>query len=178
MACAGTLARERIGSACADVNIYDGEDAFYESTKSVPRQSLVLYAVFFCDSEIRNGGLRQLFGNSTGILVPEAIEGFRAIGLEACADTIEKASRLFGDTFPRDRWKRQEIIESLEYPGGDPNLITEYEPDINAIMNRMHLMTRKPIVRPFDELTDAYYNAADDEDVGSAADAFIAQTMG
>ncbi len=78
MAGASTLARERIGSECADVNIYDGEDAFYESTKSVPRQSLVLYAVFFCDSEIRNGGLRQLFGNSTGILVPEAIEGFRA----------------------------------------------------------------------------------------------------
>ena len=178
MAGAGTLARERIGSACAEVNIYNGEDAYCESIKSVPRQSLVLYAVFFCDSEIRNGGLRQLFGNSTGILVPEAIEGFRAIGLEACADTIEKASRLFGDSFPRDRWKRQETIESLEYPGGDPNLITEYEPGINAIMNRMHLMTRKPIVRPFDELTDAYYNAANDEVVGSAADAFVAQTMG
>jgi hypothetical protein len=178
MAGAGTLARENIANACAEVNIYDGEDAFHESIKSVPRQSLVLYAVFFCDSEIRNGGLRQLFGNSTGILVPEAIEGFRAIGLEACADAIEKASCLLGNAYPRDRWKRQEIIESLEYPGGDPNLITEYEPDINSIMNRMHLMTRKPIVRPFDELTDAYYDAANNEAVGSAADAFIAQKMG
>ncbi len=73
----GTLARESIANDCAEVNIYDGEDAFHESTKGVPRRSLILYAVFFFDSEIKNGGLRQLFGNSTGILAPEAIDGFR-----------------------------------------------------------------------------------------------------
>lgn len=61
----------------------------------------------FCQSEICNGGFGQFFGNSTGVLAPEAVEGFREIGQVEVAALIEKAISLFGIVYPRDRKERE-----------------------------------------------------------------------
>lgn len=47
-----------------------------------------MFAAHFCQSEICNGGLGQFFGNSTGGLAPEAVEGFREIGQAQVAALI------------------------------------------------------------------------------------------
>lgn len=67
----------------------------------------MLFAAHFCQSEICNGGFHQFFGNSTGVLAPEAVEGFREIGQAQVAALIEKGMSLFGGTYPRDRNDRQ-----------------------------------------------------------------------
>ena len=58
------------------------------------------------------GGFRQFFGNSTGVLAPEAVEGFREIGQAEVAALIEKAISLFGSVNPRGRKERQTLLHT------------------------------------------------------------------
>jgi hypothetical protein len=51
-----------------------------------------LYAAHWCISNVDNGGLLQFFWNSTGILAPEAREGFTIAGLKDLARVLEEAS--------------------------------------------------------------------------------------
>src|SRR5215468_5622343 len=62
------------------INIGDGPEIFAQTFASVPRVSGLIFAAHFCQSEICNGGFRQFFWNSTGVLAPEAVVGFRDIG--------------------------------------------------------------------------------------------------
>lgn len=174
----GSIAFERLESDCATVEMYGSVDEYESSIADIPRESLLILSALNCDGEVCNGGFRQFFRNTTGILAPEAVDGYELLGFPGCANALRDAMALFPCPYPRDRWERHRIIEELEYPGGDPKLITEYEPDINAIMNKMHLMTRKPFVRPFDSFNDAYFSIAGGGAVGAAADAFVTQTRG
>ncbi len=89
------------------INISDGPEVFAQTFGSAPRTSGLLFAAHFCQSEICNGGFGQFFGNSTGVLAPEAVEGFREIGQVEVAALIEKAISLFGIVYPRDRKERE-----------------------------------------------------------------------
>jgi hypothetical protein len=80
---------------------------------ATPGQSAI-FAIWWTDSEIGNGGLRQYFQNSTGILAPEAIAGFRLVGWPAVADVLERATRLFPpDTALGDRGERLAALDDL-----------------------------------------------------------------
>jgi hypothetical protein len=69
-----------------------------------------LYAAHWCQSEICNGGLHQFFSNTTGLLAPEALDGFRAIGTTAWVEILAEAMNFFGHPFPRDRGDRQDLL--------------------------------------------------------------------
>ncbi len=75
-----------------------------------------MFAAHSCQSEICNGGFDQFFWNSTGVLAPEAAEGFREIGQPQIAALIESAMDLVGSPYPRDREERQGRLSQL--PGG------------------------------------------------------------
>ena len=72
-----------------------------------------MFAAHFCQSEICNGGFGQFFGNPTGVLAPEAIEGFREIGQMQIAALIESAMALIGSPYPRDRVEREERLSQV-----------------------------------------------------------------
>ena len=55
----------------------------------------------------------SFFGNSTGVLAPESVEGFREIGQAQIAALIEKAMSLFGNLYPRDRNERQTLLTQM-----------------------------------------------------------------
>jgi Domain of unknown function (DUF4375) len=74
----------------------------------------LLFAAHFCQSEIVNGGFSQFFFNSTGVLAPEAIEGFKAIGQVSVAESVQEACALFGDPYPRDRPLRHSKLKTIE----------------------------------------------------------------
>jgi hypothetical protein len=97
-----------------EINIYDGSDIFLETFGRVPLKAGLLYAAHFCQSEVCNGGFDQFFFNSTGVLAPEAVRGFRAIGQDQVADLIEKAMSSFGSEYPRDRDHRQSLLDALD----------------------------------------------------------------
>jgi hypothetical protein len=63
-----------------EIEIYSGPEEFSRTFAGVPRSAGLLFAAHFCQSEVCNGGFNQFFSNSTGVLAPEAIEGFKAIG--------------------------------------------------------------------------------------------------
>jgi len=91
----------------------DGPEVFAQTFGSVPRASGLMFGAHFCQSEICNGGFHQFFWNSTGILAPEAVEGFREIGQTQVAALIEKGVSLFGSVYPRDRKERQERLSQV-----------------------------------------------------------------
>jgi hypothetical protein len=79
---------------------------FLAIVNAFPRPIILLYAAHFCQSEVRNGGLRQLFNNSSGVLAPEAIEGYHAIGMPLLAEVLQTAAATLGPDYPRERQER------------------------------------------------------------------------
>src|SRR5262249_34399886 len=60
-----------------------------------------------------NGGFHQFFSNSTGVLAPEALQAFRAMGLPEWGACLEEAMRFFGSTYPRDRSVRDQLLAQV-----------------------------------------------------------------
>lgn len=102
-----------VGPVWDAIDIYSGPEVFRQTFSSAPRASALLFAAHFCQSEICNGGFHQFFWNSTGVLAPEAVEGFREIGQAQVAALLEKGISLFGNAYPRDRKERQEHLEQI-----------------------------------------------------------------
>jgi hypothetical protein len=90
----------------------DGPDGFLRQFRIVRPEAGYLYAAHWCQSEVRNGGLHQFFTNSTGILAPEAFEGFRAIGLDVWASILGEAVQFFGLPYPRECEERCKHLPS------------------------------------------------------------------
>src|SRR5262245_22080262 len=99
------------------VEIHEGPQVFLRGFEKVPGPVGHLIAVWWCDSEVCNGGFHQFFSNSTGILAPEAAAGFRAIGLNDCAEIVEQAIEMFGEPYPRTRADREAVLATLLRPG-------------------------------------------------------------
>lgn len=99
------------------VSIYDGGDEFLRGYANLPPAACALFVVMYADSEICNGGFHQLFENSTGVLAPEAVQGFLTLGLEKCAKIIQAAVSEFDIPYPRDRSIRRDILDDLRLPG-------------------------------------------------------------
>jgi hypothetical protein len=91
----------------------DNAAEFARTTALQPRPVVIVFAAHFSLSEINNGGLLQLFYNSTGVLVPEAIEGFEAMKMTELSSLLQDAAELLGQTFPRDREKRWDALLSI-----------------------------------------------------------------
>ena len=89
------------------IEIYEGPDVFLRTFTQAPREARLLFAAHFCQSEVSTGGFHQLFSNSAGVLAPEAVEGFSAIGQTEIADVISHAMAVLGSSYPRDRKTRQ-----------------------------------------------------------------------
>jgi Domain of unknown function (DUF4375) len=69
-----------------------------------------LYAAHWCQSEVCNGGFHQFFSNSTGLLAPESLAGFQAIGLGKWSEILRTAMEFFGRPYPREQVNRQELL--------------------------------------------------------------------
>lgn len=87
---------------CEKISIYDGPKVFVRQFRAAPRAAASLLAAHWCQSEVCNGGLDQFFSNSTGVLAPEALEAYRAMGLGEWADILAEAMRFFGEPYPRE----------------------------------------------------------------------------
>ena len=93
----------------------DGPEEFVRRFRSVGPEIGHLYAAHWCQSEVCNGGLHQFFSNTTGLLAPEALAGFRAIGATDWAKILAEAMKHFGESYPRDRKQR---VAFLPVPHG------------------------------------------------------------
>jgi hypothetical protein len=94
------------------VSIYDGPDIFLQQYNASPEASRTLFAAHWTQSEVLNGGLGQFFSNSTGVLAPEAVVAFRALGMPRAAAVLERAMAFFDFPYPRDRAQREDALEA------------------------------------------------------------------
>lgn len=98
------------------INIYDGPEVFLKTFSLVPQKAGLLFAAHFAQSEICNGGFHQFFSNSTGVLAPEAIQGFAAVGMPDTARIVQSTCEVMGGLgalYPRDRSERQRRLNKL-----------------------------------------------------------------
>ena len=148
----GTVAWKLIQPHWDAVSIHDGAAKFLEEFGRLSEPVQHLFAVWWCDSEVCNGGLYQFFYNSTGVLAPEALRGFRATGLGECAAIVETAVGKLARPYPRERKTRQVALQSIKLPG-------EKRKDWD----------------PFDQLDDRYYAARSREDFHRALDIYASR---
>lgn len=91
-------------------DFYNGREAWLASIQTIPRKAVYLFSVHWLHLEVFNGGFWQYFHNSTSTSYPEAVEGFRAIGMPEVATVIENAALKLGNPFPFDKIVREEIV--------------------------------------------------------------------
>jgi Domain of unknown function (DUF4375) len=95
------------------VDIY-GSLARYQATlRPFTRSQRYLFAIQWYRSEVNNGGHDQFFGNSTGIVWEDALEGLQAIGLLEAATILRSASDRLGGA-SRHRAEREAQLEAAE----------------------------------------------------------------
>ena len=100
-----------------------GADAFLAASTKVSPRVLHLYTAHWCQSEVNNGGFHQFFYNTTGLLAPEAVEGFQAIGLLEWSALLSEAIAFFPTPYPRDRATRLHYL-----PRADGRKRAEWDP--------------------------------------------------
>jgi len=89
------------------------EDANAYHLISEPRQAL--YAVFWVEAEINNGGLSQYYYNSAGDQAAKAPQYLRELGLDEAAEILEEANAFFPDAAPpKSRQARQDVLDDIE----------------------------------------------------------------
>jgi hypothetical protein len=118
--CGGSYWR-LVGPVWGKISIYEGPEVFLRQYRQVRPEVGHLFAAHWCQSEVRYDGFYQFFWISTGVLAPEAVEGFRAIGLPGCAELLAEAMRYFGVPYPRER------VERLSELAGECDPFTELD---------------------------------------------------
>ena len=135
-----------------NVDLRGRAESFLKQYDELPEAPRLLFAAHWAQSEIGNGGFAQFFSNSTGVLAPEAVHAFVALGMPRVADTLTKAMALLGDSYPRGRSARQKALQGFRRrdAGG--------------------------MARSFDALEDEYFKLIASENGGfdAAADQFAA----
>ena len=91
----------------------ESPDQFAQRLAGMPTWAQHLVAVRCVDGEIHSGGFFGLFCSDYGVLTPEAVEGFNAIGMSETASIVAGAMSSFGSPYPRETEKRQQAAESL-----------------------------------------------------------------
>jgi hypothetical protein len=104
---------DQIEQAFEDVDIYKTYEVFKQGAAKYPEWKIDILAVHWTMSEVVNGGLKQYFSNSTGILAPEAVLGFQRVGKPELAAALQKAMALLGEPYPRERKERGERLAAL-----------------------------------------------------------------
>lgn len=118
------------------VNIYDSELNYNSDLSKYTLPQRYIFAIQWYFAEVYNGGHDQFFFNSTGIVWKDALEGFRAIGMNECADILAEAAKRMGGSPSMDReerWAQQEEHDA-EFGDLDSQLFHIDESELHKIM--------------------------------------------
>ncbi|MEM7428185.1 MAG: DUF4375 domain-containing protein [Pseudomonadota bacterium] len=94
-------------------NIYDGPAKYTESLARFSVAQRLVNAVVWYHSEVNNGGHEQFFGNSTGIVWVDALEGFETFGPVGAGDILREAIERLGGSPSLDRGERNDQMDRL-----------------------------------------------------------------
>ena len=143
------------------INIYEDPDTLAGAVADIPRYIVLLYAAHMCQSEVHNGGFLQLFWNGTGIIVPDAIEAYKTIGMPILASLLEQAAHPLGSPYPLDRDDRWDAL--LHAPGLNEE---ELEAIFKTEDNLYIAFVKATKNLPFDDLDRQFWDAVKTENGG------------
>jgi Domain of unknown function (DUF4375) len=86
---------------------------------ALPVPCRVVWLIHTYRSELFNGGVEQVFSNSSGILAPEMAAALRLLALDAHADVMERGLALFPSPYPRDARAWPAGVQEKLYSLGD-----------------------------------------------------------
>jgi len=95
-------------------DIYGSADEYEASLRKFSRSQRLVHALCWYIAEVNNGGHDQFYFNSTGIVWPDAIAAFDAIGLSDGADIVRQSAQRLGGAPARDRSERQNQLEQMQ----------------------------------------------------------------
>jgi hypothetical protein len=95
------------------VSIYDGLQRYEEDIARFSKEQRLVLAYHWYLSEVNNGGHYQFYDNSTGIVWPDALKAFAAIGAEDVVAIIEASISRLGGNPSLDREERQQQLEQM-----------------------------------------------------------------
>ena len=98
----------------SEIDMYSGPEVFLDEYDRAPDVQKVLFAAYWLQAELLNGGIHQFFWNDTGVLAPEAADACRTLGLSRLASAVESAMEWFGEVYPRVREVRQEALDRAD----------------------------------------------------------------
>ncbi|MGD0941366.1 MAG: DUF4375 domain-containing protein [Terracidiphilus sp.] len=139
----------------------NGPEAFAAAITSIPRSSVLLFSAHTALAEVHNGGFLQLFWNSAGVLVPEAIEGFTTIGMPTMAAILQEAAQPLGKPYPRDRDERWDALLAASGKNAE-----EIEQIFERAQNFYLGFHEACLALPFDRLNQRFWDIAKTENGG------------
>jgi len=163
---------DQIDEAFEAVDIYETHDVFKQGAAKYPEWKIDILAVHWTMSETVNGGLEQYFGNSTGILAPEAALGFQRIGKPELAAALQKAMALLGEPYPRERKERAERLAAV-LGGGEGREAESFSLIPKWFAKEVGMETKRS---PFEEMDEIFGAAGDD--VEEALDEYAGAKVG
>ncbi|WP_169784011.1 DMP19 family protein [Campylobacter curvus] len=100
------------------VDIYDSYEIYERTLQPFSREQRYVFATEWLIAEVGNGGFEQFFDNSTGIVLKDALDGFRQLGCDDALSVIERVMECYG-VFPsldrKTRWAEMENISDEEW---------------------------------------------------------------
>jgi len=94
-------------------NIYDGPGLYEQSLKPFSQSQRFVFAIRWYVAEVCNGGHKQFYSNSTGIVWRDALAGFQAIDLPRGAQIVSLSAERMGGSPSLEREDRQEQLDAL-----------------------------------------------------------------
>ena len=102
------------------ISLYQSPEVFLKDYAAAPPVHQVIFATYWLQSEVLNGGLGQFFGNDTGVLAPEAVDACKVLNMPRLAAKLQEAMGWFGSPYPRQRELRETKLDSAVESGVDP----------------------------------------------------------
>jgi hypothetical protein len=95
-------------------NIYDGPDEYDHSFRQFSRSQRFVFAVLWYQSQVNNGGHKQFYSNSTGIVWKDALAAFEALGAPEYANILQQSAERLGGVPSLERHERKLQLEEFE----------------------------------------------------------------
>ncbi len=127
-----------------DVDVLDELAALPEWQRNL----MAIHIVFY---DWANGAFHQVYSNSTGEVVPEAIQAYRAVGLGDAAGILERTLDVFGDKYSREQSARREFLGSLV---GESEVREDWDPFIDLDVEYSRLTDRAAYGKALDDYVE------------------------
>ena len=138
------------------VSIYDSYERYLKDLEPFTMEQRYVLAIEWLACEVNNGGFDQFFFNSTGIVWEDAMNGFRAAGIEEGAELVQTAAGLLGGRPSFDRAERQAQMKEheAELAGLDELDSRFYELDYQSRLRQYILDNKEKFY--FDGIAEVY----------------------